>query len=93
MRKLKIQPKKEGGDEANGDASNVDVVMTEAAGAVDEDPEPKERGSRAVERRIEKVMADLCDQGLVDLTDEKAMEQKKVRLGHICQFALAHDHS
>ncbi|EPT02795.1 hypothetical protein FOMPIDRAFT_1022699 [Fomitopsis schrenkii] len=77
LRTLKIQPKKEGGDEANGNVANVDVAMTDAAGAADEDPEPRERGSQAVERRIEKVMADLRDQGLVDSADEKALEQKK----------------
>lgn len=90
VRKLKIQPKKEDGDEANGDAANVDVTMTDSAGAVDDDPEPKERGSEAVERRIEKVMADLRDQGLVDLADEKALEQKKVRLRGACWSAFAH---
>ena len=44
----------------------------------DEEPEPLERGSAAVERRIEKVMADLRDQGLIDINDEKAYEEKKV---------------
>lgn len=93
LRTLKIQPKKEGGDEANGNVANVDVAMTDAAGAADEDPEPRERGSQAVERRIEKVMADLRDQGLVDSADEKALEQKKVCLGCACQFAFAHARS
>ena len=86
LRKLKIQPKKEGGDEANGDVTNIDVTMTDSAGVADEDPEPKERGSEAVERRIEKVVADLRDQGLVDPDDEKALGQKKVRLGYTCRF-------
>lgn len=46
--------------------------------AVDEDEEePRERGSDAVERRIEKVMADMKDQGLVDVNDEKAYHAKK----------------
>lgn len=45
----------------------------------DDDTEPKERGSDAVERRIEKCMADLRDQGLVDVNDEKVYEAKKVR--------------
>jgi len=78
LRKLKIQSKPENGNDApNGDATNPDVAMSDATGAADEDPEPKERGSEAVERRIEKVMVDLRDQGLVDTADEKAMEQKK----------------
>jgi hypothetical protein len=42
------------------------------------DPEPKEKGSEAVERRTEKVMADLRDQGVVDINDERAYEAKKV---------------
>ncbi|KAI0693827.1 hypothetical protein BC835DRAFT_1352352 [Cytidiella melzeri] len=42
-----------------------------------EDPEPKERGSEAVERRVEKIMADLRDQGLLDANNEKAMEEKR----------------
>jgi hypothetical protein len=45
---------------------------------VDDDPEPKERGSEAIERRIEKVVSELCDQGLVDVHDEKGYEAKKV---------------
>jgi len=44
----------------------------------DEEPEPLERGSAAVERRIEKIMADLRDQGLVDINDERAYEETKV---------------
>jgi hypothetical protein len=37
-----------------------------------EDPEPPEGGSDAVERRIEKIMTDLRDQNLIDISDEKA---------------------
>ncbi|TFY69491.1 hypothetical protein EVJ58_g373 [Rhodofomes roseus] len=78
LRRLKIQSRKDNGNEAtNGDSSNTDVAMADATGAAEEDPEPKERGSEAVEKRIEKVMANLRDQGLVDPADEKAMEQKK----------------
>jgi len=46
----------------------------------DEEPEPLERGSIAVERRIEKIMADLRDQGLVDINDEKAYEETKTAM-------------
>jgi len=44
----------------------------------EDDPEPNERGSDAVERRIEKVMVDLKGQGLVDPDDENAVHAKKV---------------
>lgn len=44
----------------------------------EDDTEPGERGSDAVERRIEKVMIDLKEQGLVDLDDEKAVPATKV---------------
>lgn len=80
LRKLKIEQKKEanGDTSANGGAVLSDAVMADATGAEEEDPEPRERGSEAVERRIEKVMADIRDQGLVDAADEKALEAKKV---------------
>ncbi|KAF9526311.1 hypothetical protein CPB83DRAFT_858152 [Crepidotus variabilis] len=53
----------------------VDVPILEVE---EEEEEPKERGSDAVERRIEKVLADMKDQGLVDVNDEKAYQAKKV---------------
>jgi len=67
-------------EKANGDAhasseSNGDATMDSPE---DDDPEPKERGVDAVERRIEKVMADMKDQGLIDVNDEKAYHAKKV---------------
>jgi hypothetical protein len=63
-------------DETQGtEQSDVAMVPPDVE---DEEPEPHERGSAAVERRIEKVMADLRDQGLIDINDEKAYEEKKV---------------
>ena len=50
---------------------------------VDDDLEPKEKGSEAVERRIEKVMSELRDRNLVDVSDEKAYEEKKVSYKHL----------
>jgi len=78
LRKLKIGQKKEanGDAAANGDADHADAVMADSTGEED-DPEPRERGSEAVERRVEKIMADLREQGLVDASDEKAWEAKK----------------
>ncbi|KAH7930063.1 hypothetical protein BV22DRAFT_1055685 [Leucogyrophana mollusca] len=72
----KSLPAAEGdGPAANGDAKTEDAVMTDTHGDNEEDPEPKEVGSEAVERRIEKIMAELREQGLV--IDEKAVEAKK----------------
>ncbi|KAG6915387.1 hypothetical protein DXG01_011759 [Tephrocybe rancida] len=43
----------------------------------EEEPEPKENGSEAIEQRIEKLMSDMRDLGLVDENDEKVYEEKK----------------
>ena len=80
--KLDEKPPKEGepSNSAGGDkleASNEDTTMRDST-ADSEDPEPREMGSEAVERRIEKVLADLQEQGLVDTSDEKALEAKRV---------------
>ncbi|GBE79351.1 hypothetical protein BKA93DRAFT_812571 [Sparassis latifolia] len=83
LRKLKVAPKEQNGDASaltNGDAARAeqpDAIMSDAAAVEEEDPEPRERGSDAVERRIEKIMADIRDQGLVDASDEKGLEAKK----------------
>lgn len=51
------------------------------------DPELRESGSEAVERRVEKVMADLRDNGELDFGDEKAVEERRVRLSlHQCDI-------
>lgn len=62
--------------ETNGSPEQPDAPM----GEDNEDPEPRERGSDAVERRIEKIMADLREQGGLDFNDEKAVEDKRVRV-------------
>ncbi|KZT12870.1 uncharacterized protein LAESUDRAFT_689788 [Laetiporus sulphureus 93-53] len=79
LRKMKIPPKQETNGDAsvNGEAEQPDVGMGEAAVSEDEESEPRERGSEAVERRIEKIMADLKEHGQVDTADEKALEAKK----------------
>jgi hypothetical protein len=64
-----------GQSEQKEDASMADG---QNSGEGDDDDEPKERGSEAVERRIEKIMAEMRDQGLVDINDEKALQAKKV---------------
>jgi hypothetical protein len=68
---------------ANGEAQQDQQGDQPMSSAVEgegeeEDPEPKESGGEAVERRIEKVMAELRDRGLVDANDEQAYEAKKV---------------
>ncbi|KAH7888102.1 hypothetical protein F5I97DRAFT_1865687 [Phlebopus sp. FC_14] len=57
----------------NGDAKAEDVEITETHAENEVDPEPKEVGSEAVERRISKIMGDLREQGV----DEKYLEAKK----------------
>jgi hypothetical protein len=75
LRQLKLPPAG-----AKVDDQSEDQTMMPAE-ADDDDPEPKERGSEAVERRIEKVMTELRDRNLVDVNDDRAFEEKKV--GHI----------
>ncbi|KAI0356500.1 hypothetical protein OH77DRAFT_1423431 [Trametes cingulata] len=82
LRKAKVdeKPRKEGESaNANGDQSeapNEDTTMRDATEDA-EDPEPREMGSEAVERRIEKLLADLQEQGGLDTSDEKALEAKR----------------
>ncbi|KAF4602127.1 ssk1 response regulator receiver [Pleurotus pulmonarius] len=87
-------------------SADVDAPMEDAGDDImEDDPEPREKGSDAVERRIEKVMFDLREQGVVDINDEKAYEEKKVSISldmycaylraayHTCYYcALVADH-
>ena len=70
------------GDDAEEKKEDESDATMAAPDDEDEEYEPKERGSDAVERRIEKVMADLREQGVIDVNDEKAYEEKKVRSWH-----------
>ena len=67
---------------ANGTSTaNGDAVMDEAASEqYEEDPEPRERGSEAVERRVEKVMSELRDQGLFAGCSDEEVEAKRVSM-------------
>ncbi|PPQ68654.1 hypothetical protein CVT24_005385 [Panaeolus cyanescens] len=79
LRVYKAPAPQNGNAEGEGDGMKVGDEDTKMEPVDNEDePEPRERGSDAVERRIEKVMADLRDQGLVDVNDEKAYHLKKV---------------
>ena len=71
------QPAFTNGDDAGVKKEGSDAIMA-APDEEDEESEPRERGSNAVKRRIEKVMADLREQGVVDVNDEKGYEEKKV---------------
>lgn len=81
LRKMKFEPKTDingTSEEANGTVEQQDAPMA-TTDVDEEDPEPRERGSDAVERRIEKVMADLREQNAIDFGDEKAVEDRRVR--------------
>ncbi|KII96062.1 hypothetical protein PLICRDRAFT_694151 [Plicaturopsis crispa FD-325 SS-3] len=73
-----VKPEGENGEPVVKD-EQPDVDMADGANlpVEEDDPEPSERGSVAVERRIEKIMADLVEQGLVDVNDDKALNAKK----------------
>ncbi|KAI5825500.1 hypothetical protein K523DRAFT_365639 [Schizophyllum commune Tattone D] len=75
LRALKVkkpQPPKPEGAPAEGDEPLPEPEYDE------EEEEPRERGTDAVERRIETIMQNLQEQGLVDSSNEKAYEEKKV---------------
>jgi hypothetical protein len=89
LRQLKPSEKESPSDENGGtksDSHHTDSAEI-ASGSLDEDEdiefEPKENGSDAVERRIEKVMSDLRDQNVVDIHNEKVYEAKKVSTMHL----------
>ena len=83
LAKMKIEPPKPeangGGLEGEPKVEAQDTVMSHEEEIHVDDSEPRERGTDAVERRIEKVMAEMLDQGIVNANDEKAVEAKRVR--------------
>lgn len=91
LRKNKAQfmpakvPAAEPADGEDGQSEQKDdVAMADGqAPADDDDDDPKERGSEAVERRIEKVMSELQDQGVIDVNDDVAFQAKKVCLYYL----------
>lgn len=85
LRHLKIselEMKPRVNDEAKTDEDTAMASPEET----EEEPElePRERGSEAIERRIEKIMVDLREQGLVDVNDEKEYQEKKVCFPRLC---------
>ena len=80
---------KKDGEDTGEKEGQVDTSMVDVDVDGEPEEEPKEKGSDAVDRRIEKVMADLRDQGLVDVNDEKAYEERKVRLSTLVYAKIA----
>ncbi|KAI6105381.1 hypothetical protein F5141DRAFT_1123261 [Pisolithus sp. B1] len=71
----KSLPPSAGGDgmDTNGDGVSEQVPIGDTHAGNEDDPEPKEGGSQAVERRIEKILTELHEQGV----DEKTIEAKR----------------
>ena len=80
LRKLRVEAKPSGteGSKANGEAKDGDTIMEEPVIEHDEDPEPRERGSDAVEARVEKILGDMREQGVLDGCDDQEVEAKRV---------------
>lgn len=81
LRTVRVEQKKQssGDDSEEKNEEQPDIVMTDAADDEDDDHiDPKEIGSDVIVRRVEKIMADMRDRGLVDANDEKAVAEKKV---------------
>ncbi|KAG5639154.1 hypothetical protein H0H81_006413 [Sphagnurus paluster] len=74
LRKWKPKPAEGAEDAGTTDGLND---MDEETNAEDEQVES---GSEAVERRVEKVIQDMREMGLVDETDERAFEEKKTEV-------------
>ncbi|KZP21750.1 hypothetical protein FIBSPDRAFT_919510 [Athelia psychrophila] len=72
------EPAAEPADGEDGQSEQKDdVTMADSQAPADDDDDPKERGSEAVERRIEKVMSELQDQGVIDVNDDVVFQAKK----------------
>jgi hypothetical protein len=79
-RAFKPEKKPVEGESAEGENAAKDAVMGDAQ--EEEEEEPKERGSDAVERKVGRLMDDFVQAGLIDPANEKAFEAKKV--SHYC---------
>lgn len=72
---------------ANNEAKPEEDTSMAPVEEQEEEPEmePREKGCEAVERRAEKIMVDLREQGLVDPSNEKEYEEKKVCTLSFCR--------
>ena len=70
------------------ESTSTDEVKTEPnaedATPEDDEEEPMEKSSDAIERRVERIMSDMREQGILDIEDEAAVAAKKVRLLYFC---------
>ena len=70
-----------GEEDANGNVEqDVTMAETEVIDDATDDPEPIEKGTDAIERRIEKLVAELRESGSQEFGDEKEVSLKKVSL-------------
>ncbi|KAG5640931.1 hypothetical protein DXG03_006609, partial [Asterophora parasitica] len=72
--KPSVVPPKDEDAQADGPE---DTRMAPLINETEEEPEPKENGSEAVERRIEKVLSDMRNLGQIDENDGRVYEEKK----------------
>lgn len=84
LRTRKAEQVPKNGDASNDAANGVeqaeqDVTMSENV-IDEEDPEPREMGSEAVERRMQKLVDEMREQGVLDGLDENVIDLKQVRL-------------
>ncbi|KAI0069110.1 hypothetical protein BV25DRAFT_1818065 [Artomyces pyxidatus] len=84
LRKFKIPPAT---DAANGNTVEEDVTMSVGEDDPD-DSEPKENMADAIERRVERVLADLRESGLVNVNDEAELNLRKTEIS--LDFYLAY---
>ena len=61
-----------------GDAEATNGHDTHSETGLEEEADPPESASEAVERRVEKIMSDIREQNLIDVNDDKAFEDRKV---------------
>ncbi|ETW84534.1 hypothetical protein HETIRDRAFT_35037 [Heterobasidion irregulare TC 32-1] len=70
-----------GEEDANGNVEqDVTMAETEVIDDATDDPEPIEKGTDAIERRIEKLVAELRESGSQEFGDEKEVSLKKTEL-------------
>lgn len=88
-RQLKIPKEKPAAsvEEVKADPEGEEVKPEQVASKEEEEEEeeeePMEKGADAIERRVERILSDMREQGLIDLEDEADVAAKKVSRLHI----------
>lgn len=74
------------------ESTSTDEVKAEPEDTTPEDDEeePMEKSSDAIERRVERIMSDMREQGILDIEDEAAVAAKKVRLLYFAVSRMSH---